>query len=94
MRLLLGGYTADMGGEAAGIGLLHAGDPDGATADGQLSLRPEVVAASSPIRLVIVTPLPVRRMPCSAGTSTTRPLTIPVIFELPAFRGLPRDPAG
>ncbi|WP_114588889.1 lactonase family protein [Microbacterium arborescens] len=48
MRLLLGGYTADMGGEAAGIGLLHAGDPDGATADGQLSLRPEVVAASSP----------------------------------------------
>ncbi|OYC98735.1 lactonase family protein [Microbacterium sp. Yaish 1] len=48
MRLLLGGYTADMGGEAAGLGLLHAGDPDGATADGQLSLRREVVAASSP----------------------------------------------
>lgn len=48
MRLLLGGYTADMGGEAVGLGLLHAGDRDGATADGQLSLRREVVAASSP----------------------------------------------
>lgn len=48
MRLLLGGYTADMGGEARGMGLLHAGDSDGATADGQLALRPEVVAASSP----------------------------------------------
>lgn len=48
MRLLLGGYTADMGGEAAGIGLLHAGDPDGSTAGGQLALRPDVVAASSP----------------------------------------------
>ncbi|MEH3089605.1 MAG: beta-propeller fold lactonase family protein [Microbacterium arborescens] len=48
MRLLLGGYTADMAGQAPGIGLLHAGDPDGGTADGQLSLRPEVIAASSP----------------------------------------------
>ena len=48
MRLLLGAYTADMAGQAPGIGLLHAGDPDGATADGQLSLRPEAVAASSP----------------------------------------------
>lgn len=48
MRLLLGGYTADMDGEATGIGLLHAGDPDGATADGQLALRGEGVAVSSP----------------------------------------------
>ncbi|MDD7960953.1 lactonase family protein [Microbacterium thalli] len=48
MRLLLGGYTADMGGEARGIGLIHADDPDAATAGGQLALRPEVVAASSP----------------------------------------------
>ncbi|MDF2581080.1 MAG: 3-carboxymuconate cyclase, partial [Microbacterium sp.] len=48
VRLLLGGYTADMGGDATGIGLVHAGDPDGPTADGQLSLRTEVVAASSP----------------------------------------------
>jgi len=48
VRLLLGGYTADMGGDATGIGLVHAGEPDGPTADGQLSLRTEVVAASSP----------------------------------------------
>ncbi|QLD11837.1 lactonase family protein [Microbacterium oleivorans] len=48
MRLLLGGYTADMAGEASGIGLVHAGDSDGATADGQLSSRPEVATASSP----------------------------------------------
>ena len=48
MRLLLGGYTPDMDGRAAGIGVLDAGDPDGATVDGQLSLRPAVVAASSP----------------------------------------------
>lgn len=48
MRLLLGGYTADMAGEATGIGLLHAGDPDGAAAGGQLSRRPDVAAAASP----------------------------------------------
>ncbi|SDQ59071.1 beta-propeller fold lactonase family protein [Microbacterium sp. cf332] len=48
MRLLLGGYTADMGGAATGIGLIHAGDPDGATADGQLALRTEVLPVSSP----------------------------------------------
>lgn len=48
MRLLLGGYTADMAGEASGIGMLHAGDPDGAAAGGQLSRRPDVAAVASP----------------------------------------------
>ncbi len=39
MRLLLGGYTADMDGRATGIGVLHAGGPDEALAGGQLKLR-------------------------------------------------------
>lgn len=48
MRLLLGGYSADMAGHATGIGLLHAGDPDGVTAGGAFSRRDDAVAAPSP----------------------------------------------
>ncbi|BDV29411.1 lactonase family protein [Microbacterium terricola] len=38
MRFLLGGYTADMKGNASGIGMLHAGAADDALAGGPLSL--------------------------------------------------------
>lgn len=48
MRLLLGGYTADMAGQASGIGMLHVGVPDGRIPGGQLAHRGDVVAASSP----------------------------------------------
>ncbi|WP_434969625.1 lactonase family protein [Microbacterium sp. bgisy207] len=47
MRLLVGGYTADMEGTAGGIGLLTAGDAD-ATAAGSLVWRGTAVAAPSP----------------------------------------------
>lgn len=48
MRLLLGGYTADMAGQASGIGMLHVGVSDGEAPGGQLAHRGDVVAASSP----------------------------------------------
>ena len=37
MRFFLGGYGADMGGDADGIGVLHAGAPDDALAGGELA---------------------------------------------------------
>lgn len=37
MRLLLGGYTADMDGLAGGIGVLDAGAPDDVLAGGDLA---------------------------------------------------------
>ncbi len=48
MRFLLGGYTADRGGEASGIGMLHAGAPDDHLAGGPLAYRGTVVASDSP----------------------------------------------
>lgn len=43
MRFLLGGYTAELGGEASGIGLLRAGAADDALAGGQLSTTADAV---------------------------------------------------
>ncbi|MFV0373704.1 beta-propeller fold lactonase family protein [Microbacterium sp.] len=49
MRILLGGYTADQEGNAAGIGVLHAGAPDSPLASGPLGTRPDAVTvAGSP----------------------------------------------
>ena len=48
MRFFTGGYTADMGGEATGIGMLHAGSADTAYVDGALGFGGDVVAADSP----------------------------------------------
>ncbi|WP_194410136.1 lactonase family protein [Microbacterium cremeum] len=48
MRFLLGGYTADMDGNASGIGMLLAGAADDASAGGALAFTGEVVAADSP----------------------------------------------
>lgn len=48
MRFLLGGYTADMEGSASGIGMLHAGAVDDASAAGPLGLAGTVAAADSP----------------------------------------------
>lgn len=48
MRALLGGYTADMGGNASGIGMLVAGLADDASAGGALAFTGEVAAAESP----------------------------------------------
>ncbi|GAA1703742.1 lactonase family protein [Microbacterium sediminicola] len=48
MRLLVGGYSPDMEGTAAGIGLLVAGDADAALAGATLSFRGTVVEAASP----------------------------------------------
>ncbi|ALJ18516.1 lactonase family protein [Microbacterium sp. No. 7] len=44
MRLLVGGYTAEMRGRANGIGVLHAGAADDALAGGALSRRTDAVA--------------------------------------------------
>lgn len=48
MRLLVGGYSADSGGIAGGIGVLVAGDADSPSAGGPLAFVGEAVAASSP----------------------------------------------
>ena len=48
MKLWLGGYTADMGGSATGIGMLLAGAADDASAGGALAYAGEVAAAASP----------------------------------------------
>jgi 6-phosphogluconolactonase len=48
MRFLLGGYTADMDGSASGIGMLHAGASDDASAGGPLGFTGTVAAADSP----------------------------------------------
>ncbi len=48
MRFWLGGYTADMGGSATGIGMLLAGPADEASAGGALAYAGEVAAADSP----------------------------------------------
>ncbi|WP_439591224.1 lactonase family protein [Microbacterium sp.] len=48
MRFLLGGYTADMGGNGTGIGMLLAGAPDDALAGGPLGFTGEVAPADSP----------------------------------------------
>lgn len=48
-----------MAGSATGIGMLHAGDPDAASAGGALSYRGEVVAADSPSWLAAHPRLPV-----------------------------------
>lgn len=47
MRLLVGGYTADMDGTADGIGLLTAGDAD-STSAGSLSWRGTLASVPSP----------------------------------------------
>lgn len=44
MRFLLGGYTAEMGGAATGIGVLHAGTPHDVLAGGPLGTGPDAVA--------------------------------------------------
>ncbi|TDN91001.1 beta-propeller fold lactonase family protein [Microbacterium sp. BK668] len=44
MRFWLGGYSADMGGSATGIGILHAGAPDAALAGGSLGFAGDAVA--------------------------------------------------
>jgi len=48
MRALLGGYTADTGGNASGIGMLVAGLADDASAGGALAFTGEVATADSP----------------------------------------------
>lgn len=48
MRFLLGGYSADMGGSATGIGLLDAGSAGSPLASGPLGFGGDVVAAESP----------------------------------------------
>lgn len=48
MRFLLGGYSADMGGSATGIGLLDAGSAASPLASGPLGFGGDVVAAESP----------------------------------------------
>lgn len=48
MRFLLGGYSADMGGAATGIGMLRAGAADGPLAGGALAFEGTVAAAPSP----------------------------------------------
>ena len=48
MRFFTGGYPADMGGEATGIGMLHAGSADTAFVDGALGFGGEVVSTDSP----------------------------------------------
>lgn len=48
MRFLLGGYSADQGGAASGIGLLVAGAADDHLAGGPLGHAGDVVAAESP----------------------------------------------
>lgn len=48
MRFFLGGYGADMGGDADGIGVLHAGAPDDALAGGELAWAGTAAAAASP----------------------------------------------
>lgn len=48
MQLLLGGYTADMDGSAAGIGMLRAGAADESSAGGPLAFTGNVVTADSP----------------------------------------------
>ncbi|WP_164861694.1 lactonase family protein, partial [Microbacterium sp. CPCC 204701] len=48
MRFWLGGYTADSGGNASGIGMLRAGAADDASAGGPLAYAAEVAATDSP----------------------------------------------
>ncbi|WP_404445121.1 lactonase family protein [Microbacterium marinum] len=48
MRYLLGGYSADAGGSATGIGLLTAGSADSPLASGPLGFGGNVAAAVSP----------------------------------------------
>ena len=48
MPFFLGGYGADMGGDADGIGVLHAGAPDDALAGGELAWAGSAAAAASP----------------------------------------------
>ncbi|MBD3941170.1 beta-propeller fold lactonase family protein [Microbacterium sp. NEAU-LLC] len=48
MRFWLGGYTADMGGNASGIGMLLAGAADDASAGGALAFAGEVAPTESP----------------------------------------------
>ncbi|MDQ7876840.1 beta-propeller fold lactonase family protein [Microbacterium sp. QXD-8] len=48
MRLLLGGYTADMDGRASGLGMLLAGAPDETSAGGALAFAGDVATADSP----------------------------------------------
>lgn len=43
MRFFVGAYTADGDGDATGIGVVHAGEPDGPLAGGQLSMRADAV---------------------------------------------------
>ncbi|MCR2783011.1 MULTISPECIES: lactonase family protein [unclassified Microbacterium] len=45
MRFLLGGYTADMGGTAEGIGVLRAGEADAASAGGPLAYEGDAATA-------------------------------------------------
>lgn len=48
MRFWLGGYTADSGGAATGIGVLHAGATDSALAGGDLGFAGVAAATASP----------------------------------------------
>lgn len=48
MQFLVGGYTADMDGNASGIGMLRAGAPDDHLAGGPLGFAGEVVQTDSP----------------------------------------------
>ena len=48
MRFWLGGYTADMGGNASGFGMLLAGASDDASAGGALAFAGEVASTDSP----------------------------------------------
>ncbi|GAA3919046.1 lactonase family protein [Microbacterium invictum] len=48
MRFLLGGYSADMGGSATGVGMLHAGAVEDVLAGGALAYTGDAVRASSP----------------------------------------------
>lgn len=59
MRFFVGGYTADKGGAATGIGALRAGEPGAVLAGGQLSYADAVRTTGSPSWLAWHPTLPV-----------------------------------
>lgn len=52
MRFWVGGYTADAGGAASGIGVVHAGSPDSPLAGGDLAFTGVATPAASPSWIV------------------------------------------
>lgn len=74
MRFFVGGYTADRGGQAPGIGALRAGVADAVLAGGQLSYADAVATAGSPSWLAWHPTLPVLYA-AMEGAGTVRAFT-------------------